>query len=1018
MKKLLFSMALMLSYSLWGQSPGGVNSELRIWLKANDGFSPSSWSDRSGSGNTFTQFNVTRMPSLVAASPQNNFNPSVDFGPANVSAQAKFMVVPTNGPYIANNIGNTMFLMVSAKDLSGFRDYLGFGGTTTGAGLTNANVPVATNNTNSNTAVQLYPVAGGNFTLARTLNKLHMVDFSYPFAGTTTPISAGLDGRTQVASASFTSNTNRGAILGSQPEIAAADMGEIIAYQRELTAAEMVRVRSYLAVKYGITLSQPQNYMASNGTIVIWNSSRNSSFNNNIFGLAKDDGSALDQRVSNSINNGTILTVANNNDFTSANAAGSRTSFAQDRTFLLFGDNDNTSTSLLNVPAGLNPNGDKKRIQRVWQVEKVNDTGVTWLQADLSSYEINSNIFMMVADDPNFTTNLIKVPGVIVNGKVTFNYNFPANKYITFAGEIAQGTCQQCTGGKVFQFDTGRAWANGGQVARDNNEISNISLGTTSQGELKIIKMKSDYSVDPSVEYAPRAYPRWIGGTWMLTRRYDNTNVVVKHSVELNQAVKARFQISNINKYLNNANFFTVKGYCDGVVVQPKVTYGYPVNNNTTFRIDPDNTLHGTKPFRGFTYLYSTANIVFDRPVQRIEIECRVERTNTLKTLRSLAWGQMTFECAANPDPNPDNMYMYQSFTTNPIFACNETTMMMRIINNNAVAKTININNTLPAGLAYVPNSYNDVELPANSPQPTYGGTLFSLNNLVVPPGDHTIYINVKPTANVSTTYQTQGSFTVNGNTYNSDGDPATAGFQTSPLQVLEGANVDTSKFKLTKTANATCSKNGQQVTYRLTIENNSGADVNGAVLEEDLQYGQTVQGYTLNGGLTGTPVVDPIGGTILHLSNMKIPMGTSYVEMVVNINDSYTNSNNTSLFNFFKVELAPDSPCGNGGAITSNIIDIPVCDYCTKDPATGTPEGMTRIGITGYTNIQNGWPGNIPNGFMALESKNKGMVITRTTSGSIAKPIEGMLIYDIADKCFKLYNGTEWKCITRACND
>ena len=63
-------------------------------------------------------------------------------------------------------------------------------------------------------------------------------------------------------------------------------------------------------------------------------------------------------------------------------------------------------------------------------------------------------------------------------------------------------------------------------------------------------------------------------------------------------------------------------------------------------------------------------------------------------------------------------------------------------------------------------------------------------------------------------------------------------------------------------------------------------------------------------------------------------------------------------------------------------------------------------------------WPHNTYNGFIVLESKSKGFVITRTTSNSIPAQdlVEGMIIYDTDDKCIKLYNGTDWNCIQRTC--
>ena len=99
--------------------------------------------------------------------------------------------------------------------------------------------------------------------------------------------------------------------------------------------------------------------------------------------------------------------------------------------------------------------------------------------------------------------------------------------------------------------------------------------------------------------------------------------------------------------------------------------------------------------------------------------------------------------------------------------------------------------------------------------------------------------------------------------------------------------------------------------------------------------------------------------------------------------------------------------------------------DYCTKPGASGIPDTYTKMGIT-VQQKTSGWPENIPNGFLALESKTKGFVITRVqhvsqvpqSGDAVSEPKEGMLVYDIQDRCVKLYNGTQWKCIERSCND
>ena len=89
----------------------------------------------------------------------------------------------------------------------------------------------------------------------------------------------------------------------------------------------------------------------------------------------------------------------------------------------------------------------------------------------------------------------------------------------------------------------------------------------------------------------------------------------------------------------------------------------------------------------------------------------------------------------------------------------------------------------------------------------------------------------------------------------------------------------------------------------------------------------------------------------------------------------------------------------------------------CTQNPTLGTPNGFTNVGISTYSKKNEAWPNNIPNGFISLDSSSKGMVISRTTTANVKFPLEGMIIYDTVDNCVKLYNGTTWNCIKKACN-
>src|SRR5690606_1704255 len=384
------------------------------------------------------------------------------------------------------------------------------------------------------------------------------------------------------------------------------------------------------------------------------------------------------QKVSNSVNTITEgkLTVATTDDFVAGNADASRTSFTNDETYILFGDNEATGeTSLATDPCtGQTLSPAVSATNKVWRVETTNTADPVWLQADLNAYTFNSDIEMWVADDENFTTGLVKVSAAsYAAGIATFNGLFPEGvKYIKFAGIVTPSQCDVCTGG-TFVFKTARSWDT--LAERTNNVIDSETIGTTDQGDL-IIDM--DVADPANVEYGPNSTPRPYG-KWMISRRYDNQNVALTHTIDLNQAVAgASFQISNINTYLNNAIRFTNQGYdCDGNLVIPKITDAIATSAATTYEIQ-GNEVVGTKPYRGLASLYSTVNVRFDRVIQSIVIIQEVDRINTKNTLRSLNIGDISFECAVALPPTEDNVTMIQDFTqSEDVPTCLETTMRM-----------------------------------------------------------------------------------------------------------------------------------------------------------------------------------------------------------------------------------------------------------------------------------------------------------------------------------------------------
>ncbi|MEC7547596.1 MAG: hypothetical protein VYB48_11760 [Pseudomonadota bacterium] len=93
------------------------------------------------------------------------------------------------------------------------------------------------------------------------------------------------------------------------------DIMEVLWFTEALSDEELRRVHSYLAVKHGISLSG--DYLASDSAVV-WDAALAPAFNNDVFGLARDDTSDLDQRVSRAVAS-SVLTMATESDFVSAN---------------------------------------------------------------------------------------------------------------------------------------------------------------------------------------------------------------------------------------------------------------------------------------------------------------------------------------------------------------------------------------------------------------------------------------------------------------------------------------------------------------------------------------------------------------------------------------------------------------------------------------------------------------------------------------------------------------------------
>ncbi|MFT7149032.1 MAG: hypothetical protein ACI82Q_000888 [Nonlabens sp.] len=416
--------------------PGGITTNLTLWLKADQGTKNGGGNVTNGDidewensiGNVgFTQINTgDQNPLKVEAGV--NYNPYIEFDGTdedlvinNVDADVLFSDQDNTTFYAFNMVTGGVGVVVGGweSDVTGRVAYYEKAGSTIRNDfIGGVNMVGATN-------------IADRFVIATSLSDV---------SNRTLYINGNQDD--QEAAATFTAASNTGDFaLGSRPgssNYTASQGGEMIIYDNDLTALEIKRVETYLALKYGITLTNDNDndgtagetisglvtegdYVASDGSTIIWDYSVNTAttnYHNDVAGIGRDDASCFSQKQSQSINSDDILSIGLT-EVAASNLANANT-FADDKDFLVWG-NDNGATNQAGANTGDVPNSISERMTRVWKVDDTGTVGETELQFDLTGlgYSVaDATAFSLLVGGTATMATATVITGGTLNGNI------------------------------------------------------------------------------------------------------------------------------------------------------------------------------------------------------------------------------------------------------------------------------------------------------------------------------------------------------------------------------------------------------------------------------------------------------------------------------------------------------------------------------------------------------------------------------------------------------------------------
>ena len=420
---LLFFLTLSVPGTLSATAPGGVSSDLEVWLKADagldedDGDGVDTWADQSGNNNDATQTTANRRPTYRDnAEASINHNPVLDFDDDN----DRFTL--GNISAIKSESNYTIYTVGVREDAD--RNFI---------------IGAEGNNTNQDLFLGYFDT--DTVRLGQWGNNLDVNVDDFDSAETTPFILFGeFDGSGhrvwELYEADETENTNtnstglsgsRTTYIGRHNDSHYYDgwIAEVIIYDEDIaTSSERAKIESYLALKYGLTLDQSDatDYVNTSGS-VIWDASDNASYDHDIAGIGQDDDSELDQATSTAETTDAIITIGS-------------ASSQDDGDFLIWGNDDgDISAQIEDIPTGV-----EFRLSREWKLEETGNIGTVSIVFNLDNTELpqtgEADDYVLLKDtDGTFNNATFITTGASFSaGAIAFNgVDFTDGDYFTLA---------------------------------------------------------------------------------------------------------------------------------------------------------------------------------------------------------------------------------------------------------------------------------------------------------------------------------------------------------------------------------------------------------------------------------------------------------------------------------------------------------------------------------------------------------------------------------------------------------